>query len=50
MTNINILGYKIISVTTDGFLTDMDNIEKTILDSINPLVENNRTLLKTYVL
>lgn len=49
MTNINILGYKIVSVTTDGFITDLDNLENVILNSTDPLVQNNRTLLELYI-
>lgn len=38
MNNIKILGHDVISVTTDGFITDLDNLENTLVS--NKLLSN----------
>ena len=46
--NIHILGGTVISVTTDGFLTNLKDVERMIIESNNPLIMKNRFLLMCY--
>ena len=46
MHNIQNLNGKLVSVTTDGFLTNIENLEDLIIN--NPICKNNNILLTNF--
>lgn len=46
--NIHLLGGIAVSVTTDGFITNIENLEEKIIESDNPIIKKNTILLTMY--